>query len=676
MKGINRMMVPMLLCMFAFASYAQKKNAVLQIPFGKNNMIVYDLQKDIYNVSFAENVSINNAAAASKGLIGERSGFKYSTYTKTAFEDKLGKGYKYVIISNDAQGLQFGQVFYVYPDKNYFLIQSIVKGANAASNYLSPLYNAHVMLNRNGDNRALFVPFDNDMWVRYNAAVLDSAHFTSSEATAVYNSESNNGIVIGSLEHEVWKSGVSINATSSNLLNLTVFAGFSDTTITHDKLPHGFVIDKDSVSASPKFMIGYFDDWRKGMEMYGKNNRLTEPSVIFNWSSPTPVGWNSWGVLQDKLTLTKAKGVIDFFADSCKGFRTSDHTLFIDLDAFWDSMNHGGIDGNTDSLKAFVAYCNAHGFKPGIYWTPFADWGKSDRKVEGSGYNYPDCWTRINGQPIDIDGGRAMDPTHPATQKRIDHYIDAFKRLGFKMIKVDFLGHGTLEADNYYDKNVHTGMQAFAEGMEYLDKAIGNSMLVYAAISPNMATARYVHARRIACDAFKRIDETAYTLNSTTYGWWLSTMYNYMDADHVVFDDVSDGENRARLTAAIVTGSLITGDDYASNGKWRATAQQLLQNKELLAIVQHDGKSFTPAESNTGKDASRLFIKTIGKDVYVAAFNYGDKETQIQLADYKELKKLSSKAYDIFHHQTINMNNEKDITIAGKDAAMYKLTNK
>lgn len=672
-KDINRRIFTMFLCMIVCTSYAQKKNAVLQIPFGKNNIITYDLHKNIYTISFAGNVSINNATTASKGLMGDRSGrFKYSAYTRTAFADKLGKGYKYVIVSKAPQDLQFEQVFYVYPDKNYFLIQSIVKGENAENNYLSPLSDARVILDKSGDNRALFVPFDNDMWVRYNAVVLDSAHFTSSEATAVYNSESNHGIVIGSLEHEVWKSGIRVNTKGNNSLNLTAFAGFSDSIITHDKLPHGFVIDKDSICASPKFMVGYFSDWREGMDVYGRNNRLMEPPAIFNWSSPTPIGWNSWGVLQDKLTLTKAKGVIDFFADSCKGFRTSNHTLFIDLDAFWDSMNHGGIDSNTDSLKAFVAYCNSHGFRPGIYWTPFTDWGKSDRKVEGSDYPYPECWTKINGKPIDIDGGRAMDPTHPATKQRIVHYINAFKRLGFKMIKIDFLAHGTLQADSYYDKNMHTGMQAFAEGMEYLDKQIGNSMLVYAAISPNMATARYVHMRRIACDAFKRIDETAYTLNSTTYGWWLSKMYNYMDADHVVFDDVTDGENRARLAAAIVTGSLITGDDYSLNGKWKATAKRLLQNKDILAIVQYDGKSFTPVESNTGKDASRIFVKTIGKDVYVAVFNYGDKETNIQLANYKELKKLSDKTYDIFHHQTINMDNEKNITIPGKDAAIYK----
>ncbi len=45
-------------------------------------------------------------------------------------------------------------------------------------------------LGEQGDNRALLMPSDNDAWVRYNAFSLDSANFTSSEATALYNNTS------------------------------------------------------------------------------------------------------------------------------------------------------------------------------------------------------------------------------------------------------------------------------------------------------------------------------------------------------------------------------------------------------------------------------------------------------------------------------------------------------
>ncbi len=288
-------------------------------------------------------------------------------------------------------------------------------------------------------------------------------------------------------------------------------------------------------------MIGWFDDWRKGLETFATANNRTETRYISKWTKGTPFGWNSWGAMQDKLTLPKAKAVVDFFHDSCSNFRTADNTLYIDLDSYWDLLLKGGVDGDYSQLTAFAAYCKSKGFQPGVYWAPFVDWGKSSRKMEGSGYNYEDCWTRQNGNVIDLDGARALDPTHPGTKARIALLIGKFKECGFKMIKLDFLGHATLEADRFYDTTVHTGMQAFRKGMEYVVDQLDGKMLVYAAISPNLATARYVHMRRIACDAYSNISETGYTLNSTTYGWWQSRLYDYVDADHIVFKTESAG---------------------------------------------------------------------------------------------------------------------------------------
>jgi len=200
--------------------------------------------------------------------------------------------------------------------------------------------------------------------------------------------------------------------------------------------------------------------------------------------------------------------------------------------------------------------------------------------------------------------------------------IGNFSECGFKMIKIDFLGHAALEADHFYDTTVHTGMQAFEKGMEYLTRQLDNTMLVYAAISPNMATAPFVHMRRIACDAYSHINETAYTLNSVTYGWWLGELYDYIDADHVVFKNEPAGMNRARLVSALVTGTLITGDDYSTPGPWQATARTLLQNKDLL-LVAREGRAFRPVEGNTGDKPGSFFVRR-GKPDYLAIVNYSD----------------------------------------------------
>jgi alpha-galactosidase len=423
-------------------------------------------------------------------------------------------------------------------------------------------------------------------------------------------------------------------------------------------------------------MVGWFTDWRTGLEEYGKANSNADPRYIFDWKAATPVGWNSWGVMQNKLTLAKVKGVVDFFADSCRGFRNGDSTLYIDLDAYWDNMCSGGITGDLSNLKDFCQYCKSKGFRPGVYWAPFADWGKNGTKVvEGSSWHYGDCWTKINGNYSDLDGGRAMDPTHPATRARIALYIDRLKSCGFQMIKIDFLGHGTLEADHFYDPTVHTGMQAFRKGMEYVIDQLDGKMLVYAAISPSLATGRYVHMRRIACDAFKRIDETAYTLNSTTYGWWLGKIYNYMDADHVVFGTESEGSNRARLTSLVITGTLITGDDYSVNGHWIEAAKTLLQNPDILSVVR-GGQSFRPVNGNTGNQPDNFFTRINGSHMYLAIINYSDSAMEYTIDPAGLGLKTRKKDFaikELFSGINTLAKEKLKLTVKASDAVIYRI---
>lgn len=403
-------------------------------------------------------------------------------------------------------------------------------------------------------------------------------------------------------------------------------------------------------------------------------NRLAEPRVITAWNKATPLGWNSWGAIQTKLDLHKAKAVVDFFSDSCKGFRNEDGTLYIDLDSFWDNLVKGGMDGDVSQLTTFVEYCRSKHVKPGIYWAPFADWGKYDRRIEGSSYRYPAGWITQHGIPVEVDGARALDPTYPGTKERILHYINRFKALGFEMIKVDFLGHGAMENDHFYNPAVTTGMQAYKEGMEFLDSVLADKMLVYAAISPTMATGRYVHMRRIACDAFSAIDNTEYTLNSTGYGWWQHRLYDFMDADHVVFNREKEGANRARLASALVTGTLVTGDDFSEAGPWRKAAQQLLQNKALLTLIK-DGHPFRPIDANTGKSAVELFVKTMNGQTYIAAFNYGNAPHTYGLPaariGFKKGATITLK--ELFSQASSTMTGTLQLNVAAGDAAIYQV---
>ncbi|MBD2757667.1 alpha-amylase family protein [Spirosoma validum] len=645
---------------------------VLAMPFGRTNQITYNLTSGTADVTYGRSPIITGAFAAARNGTFEVNSKVYTTRQarKITLRDALGTGTRYVITLTGKGLPAMQQVFDTYPDKSYFFTEISLRGQSISSNYLAPLVANQVNNGSTGDNRVLFVPFDNDTFIRYNAKSMStSLTNTSSEVTAFYENTSRNGLVIGSVEHMVWKTGVKTTGIGQRLSELVVWSGYADSTITRDKKPHGTLSGNHVKSA--KLFVGYFNDWRLGLEAYGKANRLAEPRYVFDWKKPTPVGWNSWGAIQTKLSLANAKSVVDFFANELKGFR-NDSTAYIDLDSYWDNLSSGGLTGDFSQLKQFADYCKAQHLKPGIYWAPFVDWRKRDRTVEGSTYPYSEIWTKVNGKYHELDGARALDPTHPGTQQRLAYVINKFKDCGFEMIKIDFIGHAAIEADHFYDSTVTTGMQAFRKGMEFLNDQLADKMLIYVAISPSLATGRYAHMRRIACDAFHSMADTRYTLNSTNYGWWQTHLYDFIDADHTVFGTESEGVNRARLASALVTGTLITGDNYATSGQWLSRAQSLLQNPALLAIARA-GIAFRPVEGNTGESATNLFVRETDRYVYLAVFNYEDNKTVS--IDFSRIGLRAGRyvAKELYSNTTLAAQDSMKITFDEPDARIYQI---
>lgn len=646
------------------------KNKLISMGYGNKGTVTYDLKNGTFTIyksgrrivyNAYSSVRVNNKTISSKDYTDR-------SYSKIAVTDGFGKGEKHIITLSSKGLSQMKQVFYTYPGRDFLTITVEVAGTDLKSNYMAPLIGNFVSIN--GDAKSLFVPFDNDTFISYEARPFTtSGSDTSAEVGTVFDNQSRNGIIAGSLEHGIWKTGVR-TAYNHEDNQIEVWAGYASQKVTRDEIAHGEI--SGAVIKSPKVFIGYFSDWRSGLDEYGKANRIADPPFVFNWTKPTPVGWNSWGVIQDKITFEKAIKVADFFADSLTAFRVG-KTAYIDLDSYWDKM----VKGNDFSkLKQFTDYCKSKGLEPGVYWAPFTDWGHNagpDRKAEGSNYKFGDLWTRAGNGYHDIDGARALDPTHPGTLRRIDYFIGHFKACGFKMIKIDFLGHAAAESSKFYDPTVTTGMQAYRKGMEYLIHQLDGQMLIYAAISPSLATGRYVHSRRIACDAFQTIAHTKYTLNSLTYGWWQTYLYNCMDADHVVLDHQSEGENRARMLSSIITGTFITGDDFSEHGPWSLHAKQWYQNKELLKIVE-SGKSFTPVDAAAGIGAANMFSRRIGNYLYVAVFNY-DTAAKTLVIDAKRIGLQPQDLYkgtELLQGGEISLTNSAKVDLPGADARLFK----
>ncbi|WP_256005361.1 alpha-galactosidase [Pedobacter deserti] len=673
MNGFSR-----LICfLFALLQVAVCSGKQIIIPFGSEGKIVYHSESGLYDVMAGDNKVISSARGAAKngGLLLNSTDYMYAGHRLTNITDGFGRGLKYVFnLRRDGQP-DMEQVFYVYPGHDYFFTELAIRGKRLVSNYLSPIQAGTVQVSASAGNKVLFVPFDNDAFVRYHTEALRRGLTKmSSEVGVIFDDRSRAGLVAGSVAHTEWKTGVKTAGLNDKQAQFEVTAGYTNPQVTRDQLEHGSLTG--SVIRSPRIFVGYFDDWRVGMEAYGKANRIHEKPFVFNWDKPVPFGWNSWGVIQTKLSYENATGVADYFAEELPGFR-NDHTAYIDLDSFWDNMT-GGMRGDYTKLKAFADHCKRKGLQPGVYWAPFTDWGFAsggNRTAEGSKYRFADMWTKVKQGYHDFDGARALDPTHPGTQRRIDFIVDKLKGCGFTMIKIDFLGHAAAESDAFHDKSVTTGMQAYRIGMEYLVKRLDGQMLIYAAISPSMATGRYAHIRRIACDAWKSMKDTEYTLNSVTYGWWQTYVYNFIDADHVVFGDEAEGVNRARLASALVTGTLITGDDFASPGKWDLTAKKLLQNSELLDIARH-GVAFRPEPAGSADGAAEVFTSKRNGYMYVAVFNYTGKVKRvvIPLGDIG-LKRDRYEAEPLFGvvASPLKASGRLEFALAASDAEIFKI---
>jgi len=351
---------------------------------------------------------VNSVAYLDKRFSG--SNYAECTVEKTTVNDAYGTGVCYTVTRTKAGAPALIQHFYLYDNKDYFLTDiELSDSKELASNYLCPVstargYESSVL--GSGDDRVLIIPFDNDKWVRYRSASLRGG-VNSNEVTAVYNAGTRNGIVIGSVEHDVWKSGIRVESDRPEIISRIEFYTGATGEATRDVLPHGKV--KGLRIRSPKVLFGYFQDWRDGMEEFGRACAALAPPL--SWNLGKPFGWNSWGKMAFQLTYEKILEVSDFYKHNLQNNNfENDSVVYIGLDSGWNRMTD-------EQLSNFVQHCKANHQKAGIYYTPFSDWGKNpEKEIEGvPGWKCKDAYLYANGHiQNSIAGGWAMDPTHPA----------------------------------------------------------------------------------------------------------------------------------------------------------------------------------------------------------------------------------------------------------------------
>ena len=82
---------------------------------------------------------------------------------------------------------------------------------------------------------------------------------TSSFVSAFFDEFSRAGLVIGFLEHDLWKSGVAYSGAT-----VSAIVGVNGLGVTRDTQPHGMV----STTETPWLSLGVHPDWRDGLEAY------------------------------------------------------------------------------------------------------------------------------------------------------------------------------------------------------------------------------------------------------------------------------------------------------------------------------------------------------------------------------------------------------------------------
>ena len=577
---------------------------------------------------------------------------------------------------------------FIIVNSNYLLMQVELEGANGvtlSSNSMAPIITTmpgSIKLPTVSDPRFLLVPFDNDSFSTYNdASVYNSLYWASSYEVGVFHDGgTRNGLVLGSVTHDTWKTGIIANSAYGNYAidTLDVVGGFA---APEDQVPHGSVTG--NTIASPTIMVGFYSDWRNGLEAYANANAQVAP--MLTWTKPAPMGWSSWGHVQTGMVLGTALEDASYFHQKLPNFNNQG-VSYMNLDA------NGGFPN--DQMLQFTTTAHNQAQKASAYWSPWTYYGTDMTQiVEGTNYTYGDIVMRDPyGNPLrTIDGAYPIDPTHPGSQQRIDYYYLQYSTDGFDSMKFDFLSHGIVEGGSNngvpYDPKVHTGVQAYNEGMAYLVKKFGATMYMDESISP-IFPYQYAHARRVSCDTFGQMGTntpsnsnspeggtTSYEMNSASYGWWLAgRLYNFNDPDQIVMEGFTANENKSRVTSTAIQGYMLDGDDL-TDAVAPGLAQTWLTNSSINGLAPLK-LNFRPVDGSTGNFAAPVLVAQSGNTYYLAVFNYDPSSPLVESIDLGHAGLSSSTTYtvtDLWTGATSKTSGSLSVNLGAAESTIYKL---
>ena len=662
------------------AEFMKKPQVVKEITFGRMTISLMDGNYFYFSLDGEKITMCHGRASVSDGRTID---------TRTAtFKSMTGEevgGNMEVAIVFEQNGLRFTNHITLFNDKRYFVsvgeLEDLEK--ETETNYIAPLDFAYPNaeckpLFLSLDQRMLLVPYDNDMWVRYESDHLRPGR-TSYDVTAIFEAKTNSGMVVGALDFDTWKNAIRCSAFDARCY--TAFSGVADE-CTHDICPHGTLIGKTVKSA--RFMCGWYDDVREGMEEYGKV--AMEDKFFFDWKNVVPFGWNSYSCTVDMFkTLESWNTTSEFFAEELKNFKDAEGSAYINLDATF------GLDPN--AVKEVIKNIRARGQKPGSYMAPLAGHkllGIFPLKGNPTKTILDVVMRDENGNPYPtIDGSIPVDITLPDAEQNLRLTIRDLVETGFDYIKIDFLAHGAVEGKRY-NKSIRTGRQAMTYFYnilrEELDpQKVGREIFVDLSIAP-LFPAGYGHGRRCCCDAFGHHEDVRYILNALNYGWWTNgTLYRFADPDHTVLQQsFVDGRGqtdfnsaRSRYNASVISGTImLLSDNYGPAGseeqikEARRRTIELANNEKLNEIARFH-KAFTPAYLTDGT-TNVYYLHHNGRN-FVALFNFDGEEKEVSVPAAVVGMKEEGELYNVNSGRTANYCGNISETLGAYDSAIIEI---
>lgn len=560
-----------------------------------NYTVAYDLSTGKGNLSYGSTVLIRNFYSdfAIDGQAGRI--YSYDGGTRTASWTSIGNsgygtgGYRLTVTCALSSGYTIKTYFDFYADNRFFLVNmDVTKAAAMTVNFMEPIAADNLDIGSFSDEKIMSTPYTNNE--DFGVCPVNSfGNFNgnSNWVCSVFDDSGKAGLVAGAATTARWKSCQYLRTAASANGPLTGFSVFNN----------GGTQTGTTVS-SDKFFIGYYPDYRAGLEEYGAKYTVGEAPMT--WTGEVPIGFNNWYSHRFKDPLNTMYNVVDYVNNNLKALGYN----YVNLDA----------TSLTDSEKqSFASYCHSKGLKAGGYTCPFIVWGPDlDKTIPGSSYYYRDAILE------DGSGNRmtwylgsdayCLDATSPAGKAAIASFIKAFIDSGFDYIKLDFIDYGMQEGAHY--DSTKNGMLAFREGMQIVKNlvlAAGRPIFLSESIAPLLPNG-YAHARRSGCDTelgtgnYSGYERQAF--NAVASWFTNGTIWKYNDPDMVMVDNYVGSEywlnsysgNHARLLSSYIA---------MGGGLWLASENlplvpddkmnQILKNPSVLNIAKL-GKAARPVK--------------------------------------------------------------------------------